>query len=138
MSSNSGCSSAPRLMSLQAGIYLTTRLVVARQQLTTIGVPPPITPSPRATACDNLQQVCLPTANCRLTPLDRLSCVLILQIEPLHRPTENTASKNSSIVARHRYRHGPHRKHRSQQYCHWFHGWHDGFHYCITVYCAIS
>jgi hypothetical protein len=75
--------SVQRLWFLMAVAYLTTGLGVATQRLTTMGAPPPPTPPPGATVCDDL----------------RARRISILQIYPLHGPTENTTSHNLSIVA---------------------------------------
>jgi hypothetical protein len=63
------CSAA----SVLAGCHLTTCFRVATQWLTIMKTLPPPTSPPWATVCDDLQQVCLPTANWRLKTLSRLA-----------------------------------------------------------------
>jgi hypothetical protein len=63
------CSAA----SVLTGCHLTTWFRVAKQWLTSMGTLPPPTSPPGVTICDDLQQICLPTANWRLKTLSRLA-----------------------------------------------------------------
>jgi hypothetical protein len=82
------------------------------QQLITVRAPPLPMPLPGATVCDDLQWVCIPTADSRLST--DLAVFRFSRIP--HGPTENTTSHNSSIVAFVTIAvgmwHRPHRKHR--------------------------
>jgi hypothetical protein len=106
------------------------------------GGPLPPTPPLRATFCDDLRRLCLSTADCRLTNLDpsRLTDLSVWYswYSRGTDPTENTASNSSSFVAWLYYRRGPTENTAPSRTPIGCAAWHEVFHCCITLYCAIT
>jgi hypothetical protein len=119
-SPNNGRSSAPGLTSSQTGVCFTTRHCYAT--ICNNGGSSASHASTGANICDDLQGVCLPAANCRLTILDFSGLTRFCFDSPYiasarthrgHRFQQFLNSRMSSLSSR------THREHRFQRYFHW-------------------
>jgi hypothetical protein len=143
MSSNSGRSSAPRLVAPSfslAGVYLTANsalLCNGIQQHTTMRASPPPMPPPGIVSVldclrlrSNSSQLLTGLSRCpswyslRMDPTENpfsCSCFITVWHGSYDGPTKNTTSHSPFLVGSHSDRRRPHRKHCSHRYFHWLH-----------------